>query len=244
MTTSCPRTGRSDVRAPLAALLAFVCLTAACRSVQRGSDPDRWQAGWFDEAVQTLSRPLPDAMAALYRMRVPSTGGLRLAVVARPGVGGRMTVSEPFGAAVLVAGWDGAGEATVFDLDAGCRLKRWQARAEVGFGDLPLDRVVRLLGGRLPALSSDQFLPAGDGEIDITTATWTARAVVAPDPWRVVAVSTSGLTVELERHTSSLPGRLRVIGDDREPLDVVLVSLKWEAPEDLPPLPDLPECGD
>jgi hypothetical protein len=201
-----------------------------------------WTNQGLADAVEHLSRPLPGPMAALYRMRVPATGGLRLSVVARDGAG-RITVSEPFGAAVVVAGWSARGQTRVFDLREGCRLSYRQAGEAVGLGALPLERAVRLLGGRLPLLPGDEIALGDDATVRAAGGDWSGELTLDRDPWRVVEVRSAGFTVELTDHTSSLPGRLRILGRDEEPVTMVLSSLKWEAPPQLSPLPDLPPCG-
>lgn len=225
------------------AVVAVVVIAAGCRSTSPQAQGRSWSPDWSDRAVEVLGRPLPGPMAALYRMRVPSTGGLRLGIIVTGNGHGRMTISEPFGAAVMIAGWDNQREAEVFDLEEGCRLSREQAMAAMGLGALPLDRATRLLGGRLPDRFGDEFRQKQEGVLVITGPDFRAEIEVDAEPWRVVAVRSAGYTVELDKHTSSLPGRLRIKNRDGDSAELILGTLKWEGPDDLSPLPVLPVCG-
>ena len=196
----------------------------------------------FEVAAELLRRPLPGPFVALYRLRVPSTGGLRLSVIA-DGVRGRMTVSESLGGAVVIAGWDDDGS-EVFDLRKGCRLQGDRAVAALGLGNLPLGRAVLLLGGRAPVLEGDRVHTLGqENLVEITGDGWRAVAEFAREPSRIVALRGEDWEAELEDHTSSLPGRIRVETPSGDWAELELVRLQWEFSGDLPPLPDLPVCG-
>ena len=216
---------------------------AGCRSTNDAAALRSWPEDWPDRATEVLGRPLPGPLAALYRMRVPSTGGLRLSVIAPSVERGRITVSEPFGAAVLVAGWGDESETGVYDLREGCRLTEEQAGGALGLGALPLGRAARLFGGRLPDLPGDEIQPRQGGVFFIRGEHWQAEVTVESDPWRVLRVKSGGYSVELDQHTSSVPGRLRVLDQDGDVVQIVLSTLKWEAPAELAPLPDLQACA-
>ena len=192
--------------------------------------------------VASLRRPLPGPFVALYRLRVPSTGGLRFSVIA-DGVRGRMTVSESLGGAVVVAGWDQAGS-EIFDLREGCRLEGSQGVAALGLGNLPLSRAVLLLAGRMPALEGDQVRPMRQSTMmEISGSGWWSVAELAQEPSRVVGLRGEDWEVELDDHTSSVPGRIRIDTASGDWAELELVRLQWEFSGDLAPLPDLPVCG-
>ncbi len=196
----------------------------------------------FDTVVKALRRPLPGPFVALYRLRVPSTGGLRLSVIAESDRG-RMTVSENLGGALVVAGWDNRGS-EVFDLRKGCRLEGESALGALGIGSLPLDRVILLLGGRAPAIEGDRVRSwTMDGWMEINGEEWRAVAQFKADPVRIVSLRGEDWAVELGDHTSSVPGTLRVESGSGDWAELELIRLQWEYSGDLPPLPDLPVCG-
>ncbi len=197
----------------------------------------------FEVEAALLQRPLPGPFVALYRLRVPSTGGLRLSVIADRGQG-RMTVSENLGGAVVVAGWDDQGGSVVFDLRKGCRLEGEHAVEALGLGSLPLSRVILLLGGRIPALEGDQVTALGSKNLfEIAGAGWWSVAELAREPSRVVALRGEDWEVELHKHTSSVPGDLRIDTPSGDWAELELVRLQWEFSGELPPLPELPVCG-
>jgi hypothetical protein len=223
------------------AVLAAAAAVGGCRSL--ASVGDRPAGGPpIEEGAEHLSRPLPGTMVALYRMRVPSTGGLRLSVAGADDGPGRMTVSEPFGAAVLLAGWEAGQSPSAFDLRKGCRLDRPSWPGDLGLGGLPLRRLLRLLGGRLPALTVGEVRRVDDRVLEIAVGRDTVRATLARDPWRVVSVVGGGFEIDLEGHTSSLPGRLRFRSSDGERADLELVRLQWHHDGEWTALPDLPAC--
>lgn len=197
----------------------------------------------FEAEVALLRRPLPGPFVALYRLRVPSTGGLRLSVIADGGQG-RMTVSENLGGAVVVAGWDDQGVSTIFDLRKGCRLEGQHALAALELGNLPLSRLVLLLGGRVPALDGDQVTPMGPKNLlEIAGAGWWSVAELVREPSRVVGLRGEDWEVELDQHTSSVPGNIRIETQSGDWAELELVRLQWEYSGELPPLPELPACG-
>ncbi len=197
----------------------------------------------IEQGVDLLLRPLPGPMAALYRMQVKSSGGFRLSVAAVEGGTGRITVSEPFGAAVVLAGWEASTAAEVFDLREGCRLAGGAMAEGFALEGLPLRRIHRLLGGRLPALDGDPVVFVDDRIVQISTDRGFVTATLARNPWRVVTVVGDGFSVALDMHTSSLPGRLRFESASGEAAELELVRLQWEHTGDWAPMPELPACG-
>jgi len=190
----------------------------------------------------TLSRPLTADLGALYRLRVGRTGGLRLAVLTA-GDAGRLTVSDPFGSAVSLAAWSPTESAMLYDLRAGCRMAVANVSAVLGLGSLPLPQAVRLLAGRLPALPVDRVIPIpGANQVVVSDHGWQCRVGLAEDPWRVVSVAGEGWTIELDRHTGALPGRLQLHHVDGRSAELVLVRVEWAIGRQLPAKPDLPAC--
>ncbi len=213
--------------------LAVGCTTTVPSGARSGS-PD------LAVGIQRLGAPLPGDLSALYRMRVAATGGLRLTVVER-GSMGRLVVSRPLGGAVALASWDG-NAARLFDLEKGCEDDTTQAARIVGLGVLPLRQVPRILGGRLP-----------DGQVDIEDRDrlevfvrgdgWTCRAVLGAEPWRVLSLELpDGTTAELSRHSSSVPGTVKVVNPAGDWVRLELTRLEWDSPAGLPPLPKLKVC--
>lgn len=220
-----------------AAVLAAV-LTGCTTSAPQTTPAD------LEAARKALDRPLPGDPAVLYRLRLPSSGGLRLALLTSGGAG-RMTVSEPFGSAVSVTAWAGGRDPVFYDLREGCRLVGSDLAMVLGVGAMPLPQAVRLLGGRLPALPEDAVSQA-DGRLVVTGRSWSAGVQVAPDPWRIVSVrqvapSGSGWKLDLDDHTGSVPGRIRITRDGRW-AELDLVRLEWNQGTELPEPPDLPAC--
>ncbi len=221
--------------------LGIALALAGCRSTA-----PRPTAASLAAGLRWLSRPLPGDMAALYRLRVPSSGGLRLAVLTR-GDAGRLTVSEPLGSAVSITSWSDGGVPEVLDMRRGCRLPAgWRPRF-LGSGRLPLPELVRLLGGRLPAVAGDRVAPGSGGGVAVRGEDFSCTVEVRPDPWRVVAVSgpageRPAWRIELSGHTSSLPGRIRAWWGDDGRVELVLVRLEWNTVRELPRLPAMPPC--
>ena len=238
------RSGRVRTAAGLLLLAALLAPAGACRSVPAAGPAGAELAG----GVEYLSRPLPGDMAALYRLRVPSSGGLRLSVLTR-GVAGRITISEPFGSALSLTAWSQGQPTLMYDLKQGCRLEIADVSAVLGIGGLPVSRAAGLLGGRLPVLAGDAVRPAGSGTLAVRGAGWTSTVRVAAGPWRVVEVTgpdengTTGWTLTLDRHTSSVPGLVRGRRPNGDWFELELVRLEWGSENELPPPPDLPDCG-
>lgn len=235
-----------DPRSALAATVVFlaVALGAGCRT----SSPPRSQPpSDLAEAVRQLSRALPGDLAALYRLRVPSSGGLRLSIVTAA-QDGRVTISEPFGAALSLTAWSGSRSAEVFDLRRGCRFAADDLSGVLGVAHLPLPHMVRLLGGRLPAIEGDRIDIQQDGRLRVSGPKWRGLVELASDPLRVVSVEDlssgdeMGWRVELRDHTSSVPGWLKVWGSDGRWAELELVRLEWPDNAHLPPVPELPVC--
>lgn len=234
----------SNPRGRWAVLLSVAALTTVgCASAER-TPVDRRRVA---EGVAVLSRPLPGDLAALYRMRVPKTGGLRLSV-ATSGDEGRMTISEPFGAAVSLTAWSGTGSSIHFDMEEGCRRDAADLRQVLGLRALPLDQAVRLLGGRLPAAPADNVSSTDGPDIEIRGDGWAARVRLAADPWRVLEVAElgaergDGWLIELDDHSSSVPGRVRVTNADGRWAELELSRMEWPVGAVLPELPDFPAC--
>ncbi len=206
-------------------------------------DPER-----LDEGLAALSEPLPGDLAALYSVKVRRSVGPRLAVLTA-GDSGRMTVSEPFGSAVSITAWSAGGEPVLLDLEAGCSRSGSDLREVLGVRALPLDRAIRLLGGRLPAQPSDGVAVGAGAEIEITGVGWAAAARIAQDPWRVVKVvergagDGAGWRIELRDHQGSVPGRVRLTNPDGRWVELKLKRIEWPAGAVLPALPALPPCG-
>jgi len=222
------------------ALLLLVVLTGwGCRSTA----PSKTVA--WDDGVTVLEGPLPGDPAALYRLRSGGSGWLRLSVLTRDGAG-RMTVSGTFGGALSLVAWDRTGAATVADLKKGCRVAVSDASAVLGLARLPLPQAVRLLGGRMPHSRSSRTVPLGGGMYRVEGTGWSCRVRLASEPWRVVRVegpaATPRWSVELSRHTGSLPGRLEITAPSGRHVVLELVRLEWNTGAALPPLPELPPC--
>ncbi len=232
---SCGRRGWLRAKIAFAALL--LAAASGCRSA-----PALVSADALQEGVSALTRSLPGELAALYRLRVAATGGLRLTVLTA-GPEGRLTISEPFGAAVSVAAWNGA-EARLYDLDHGCRMEAVNTAAVLGVGRLPLPQAARLLAGRLPALPDDVIVVEPDqGTVAVLGNGWTCRVVLAAEPWRVVRVEGEGWTIRLDHHTSSVPGFARLTHEGGRWAELELVRLEWPAAPELPTEPELPPCA-
>ena len=219
--------------------LAALPVLPACRTAQ--APPE----GPVEAGLQLLERPLPGDLAALYRMRVPKTGGLRLTVLAS-GRAGRLTVAEPFGSALSLLAWEGAGRAVLADFRRDCRREVTDASAVLGVPGLPLPQAVLLLGGRLPALPEDRVVPVGGGQVRVEGDAFALRVRLARDPWRVVAVEGPGeppaWRLVLDEHTVSVPRKLRATARDGLWVELELVRLEWDTVERLPDPPELPPC--
>jgi hypothetical protein len=212
-----------------------------CRSTLPTIAPEDVEA-----AIERLRRPLSGDPAALYRLRVASSGGLRMGLLTS-GDAGRLTVSEPFGSAVSLTAWAGSRPTTFFDLREGCRLDTADLELVLGVGAMPLPQAVLLLTGRLPATGDDELSGREDGSILVEGRGWSARITVAADPWRVVSVEEAGgrdggWRLDLSGHSLSVPGSIRVENRDGRWAELELVRLEWNDGAELPRLPDLPLC--
>ncbi len=233
------RRGRKQGALVIASVLGVVI---GCATVETGkpSVPAATSAE-IAEAVSVLRRPLPGPLVALYRLRVPSTGGLRLSIIAE-GNRGRMTVSENLGGALAILAWDGEGS-RIFDLKEGCRPSERNRPTIPGMAGLPMDRAVLLMGGRLPVNPGDVVRPVdGKSTVEIDGPGWNASVGLAFDPVRILSVRGEGWSVELGDHTSSLPGTLRFETGSDQWAELELVRLQWKFEGEWPPLPDFPEC--
>lgn len=160
---------------------------------------------------------------------------------------GRLTVSEPFGAAVSLTAWSGSLQPTFFDLRKGCQIQAMELEQVLGVAAMPLPQAVRLFTGRLPATSDDWVAPREDGRILIEGLRWAALVTVAAEPWRVVSVEQvdaqgRGWRFELSDHSLSVPGFIRVENADGRWAELELVRLEWNEGGELPPTPDMPLC--
>ncbi len=224
----------------LTSVAGAVVLAVGCRSA--APPPVIIPADRMAEGIASLSRPLTADLGALYRLRVGSTGGLRLSVLTA-GEAGRLTVSDPFGSSVSLAAWSPTEPAMLYDLRAGCRLAVTDVSAVLGLGRLPLPQAVRLLAGRLPALPDDTVTPVpGVNQVLVSGAGWSCRVGLAEDPWRVVSVAGGSWAIELDRHTGALPGRLELHHVDGRSAELNLVRVEWAIDRQLPAEPDLPAC--
>jgi hypothetical protein len=222
--------------------LLLVAAVAGCRSAA----PETPYID-LEEAIETLSRPLSGDPAILYRLRVSSSGGLRMAVLTS-GESGRLTVSEPFGSAVSLTAWTASLPPTFFDLRKGCRLGASSFKRALGVRAMPLPQAVRLLVGRLPAVPGDRVTPLGEDRILIEGRGWSALVRVAADPFRVLSVEDAGSgnrgwSLELDDHSISVPGFVRVENPDGRWAELDLVRLEWSEHGELPPLPEVPLCS-
>jgi hypothetical protein len=224
-----------------AAVLIALALLTGCRSA---APPPG--AADLEAARLRLNQPLPGNPAALYHLRVPSSGGLRLSLLTS-GEAGRLTVSEPFGSAISLTAWAGATSSTFFDLRQGCRVDAADLEQILGIAAMPLPQAVRLLGGRLPAADGDRISIRPDGRLVVEGAGWKALIEVAPEPWKVMSVveekvGGGGWKIELGDHTASVPGVVRVQRENGRWAELELVRLEWNAANELPLLPEMPAC--
>jgi hypothetical protein len=163
------------------------------------------------------------------------------------GEDGRLTVSEPFGAAVSLTSWSGSQQPTFFDLREGCQIQAADLEQALGVAAMPLPQAVRLFVGRLPATGDDWVVPREDGRILVEGSRWAALVTVVADPWRVVSVEEisargRGWRFELSEHSLSVPGFVRVENAGGRWAELELVRLEWSKDGELPPPLDLPIC--
>jgi hypothetical protein len=202
----------------------------------------------LEAAAEELGRPLTGDPAALYRLRVAGSGGLRMALLTS-GSGGRLTVSDPFGSAVSITAWRDREPPTFSDLREGCRLEAADLSQVLGIGAMPLPQAVLLLAGRLPASADDEISVQEGPWLVIRGSGWSSRVEVARDPWRVVSVQqvdggTGGWRLDLRDHIGPVPGSVRIRRGDGRWAELELVRLEWNDHPVLPPVPELPNCAD
>jgi hypothetical protein len=232
---------RSRTRLGLTAVAAIAATgLLGCRTSAPDFTPTALEA-----ARAQLMQPLPGDPAALYRLRVPTVGGLRMAVLTS-GTAGRLTVSESMGSAISVTAWTGAGGGLFYDMREGCRLESADLSRVLGIGALPLPQAVLLLAGRLPAAAGDTVSPTDDGLLLITGEGWSAEVRVASEPWRVMTVreigNNPGWSIVLGNHTNSVPGSVRLTTSRRRWAELELIRLEWHDGGELPALPVMPWC--
>jgi hypothetical protein len=231
---------------PWRQFLAAVSLVALAASTACSTTGPKYETTELEAAQETLQARLPGDPAILYRLRVRSATGLRLAVRAA-GDEGRLTVSEPFGSAVSLTAWKSVDETAFYDLREGCRIEGSDLSQALGIGAMPLPQALRLLGGRLPAVETDTVTPRSDGRLVIEGQGWAALVSLLADPWRVVLVEEvtereKGWRIELSDHRASVPGSVRLRDTDGHWVELQLVRFEWTAGSILPPLPNLPLC--
>lgn len=223
-------------------LLALWLVGPGCRTARVD---DVFDAQQIAEAVDLLGRPLSGDMAALYELEIPASGGLRMALL-QLGEAGRLTVSEPFGAAVSMVEWGSSRPAVLFDFREGCRMEGSDLLKILGVSALPLPNAARLLGGRLPAVNGDRVSVRPDGRLEISGNGWSAVVTVAAEPWRVALVEEAGESegwkVRLKDHSGSVPGWIRVDGGQRNWAELTLIRLQWNTIDELTPPPSMPAC--
>jgi hypothetical protein len=229
------------VRGWLGSLLAAAAVAlAGCRSTLPLLPPEQLAA-----AAAELREAQPVEARALYRLQVPASSRLRLALVSGPH-GGRLSVSEPFGALLSVTAWSRGEPPRLYDLEAGCRLDRADLAAILGVPSLPVAQAVQLLAGRLPALAQERVEATADGRLRVAGAGWSALVTVQAAPWRVVRVeegSSDGWSVALGRHEGAVPGWVSVERAEGRHVVLELIRMERGAVGALPKLPDLPPCG-
>jgi hypothetical protein len=229
--------------AAAAVAVGVVLVVAGCRT----SLP-QIAAADLELARAELTREVRGNPAALYRLRVSASGGLRLSLLTS-GSEGRLTISEPFGSAVSVTAWRDLEPPAFFDLREGCKLDSADLSQILGIGAMPLPEAVRLLVGRLPSVDGDRVATTEDSVLWVDGTGWSARVVVAADPWRVVSVVEAGAggpgwRIDLGDHIGSIPGSLRLKRSDGRWAELELVSLEWNDAIELPDLPELPPCAE
>jgi len=232
--------GRSLARLALVAVVSV----AGCRSAAPPPSTVELTA-----AIARLQRPLPGELSALYRLRVPASGGLRLAILATA-EGGRISVNEPFGSALSLAAWGRDGASRLYDLRQGCRAATADLESVLQVGHLPLPQAVRLLAGRLPSGPGDAVEIAGPWQLRVGGAGWACRVTLSAEPWRVTRVEEQasgtggGWWAALEDHSGSVPGKIHLEHPKGRWAELELVRLQWDTVGELPRLPELPPCSE
>ena len=238
------RGGRSVGLALLGSAVLAGGLAVGCRSTGSSTPLTEDELAMARTALDT---PMPSSTAALYHLRVPSSGGMKLSLV-RLEAAGRLTISEPFGSTVAVADWNSRGETRLYDLKQACQIEGGRLSEVLGVAAMPVPAVSRLLGGRFPVTAGDRVRFGSDGRIEILGSQWTGFVSVLPSPWRVVKVEgppgDGSWTLWLKDHSGSVPGWIRVEGSDGRWAELELVRLEHSTVTSLPPLPTLPVCGD
>lgn len=228
-------------------LLVSATLLLAATGCQTMVIPVAITAEQMAEVRSRLIRPLPGDLAALYRLRASSAGSLRLSVLTA-GEAGRLSINGSFGAAYSLTAWSGAAPPHLYDLRQQCHMVGADASSVIGVARLPLPQALRLLAGRLPMVDGDRLSLYHDGRLLIEGSDWACLASLHAEPWRVIAVEQlrphgqPGWSITLDDHRLSVPGKLRFEHPQGEWAELDLVSLQWQAENQLPPLPDLPRC--
>ncbi len=237
-----PVSGRRS-RIGLAVLVLGAVAGWGCRSAAPLLEPADLEA-----ARTHLERPVKGDPAALYRLRAAGAGGLRMALLTSGGEG-RLTISQPFGAAASITAWRDGEPPVYYDLREGCRLEAVDLSQVLGIGAMPLPQAIRLLIGRLPTAGADRSSVVDGSGLLIEGPGWSARVEVAPEPWRILAVRElrgggDGWRIELGDHIGGVPGSIRIHRSDGRWAELELLSLQWNDAPDLPAVPDLPRCED
>lgn len=237
---------RKFVVPALKAVCSTGLMTAFVGSLGCGTMTQPVDRAALESAQSELMRPVSGDPAALYRLRLSSSGGLRLALLTS-GREGRLTVSEPFGSAVSITSWNGSAPPDFFDLRAGCRLEAAGLSQALGIGALPLPQAVKLLSGRLPVEEGDAVSVGEDGRLLVTGRGWSAYVELIADPWRVASLEDAGSKIPtwrlvLSDHSSSVPGIARIEKADGRWAELELVRLEWNDGASMPLLPALPLC--
>jgi hypothetical protein len=237
-----PIRGRRS-RIGLAILVLGAVAAGGCRSAAPLLEPADLEA-----AREHLERPVKGDPAALYRLRAAGAGGLKMALLTSGGEG-RLTISQPFGAAASITAWRDGEPPVYFDLREGCRLEAVDLSQILGIGAMPLPQAIRLLVGRLPTVGTDRSSVEDGSGLLIEGPGWSARVEVAPEPWRILAVRElsgggDGWRIELGDHIGSVPGSIRIHRSDGRWAELELLSLQWNDAPQLPVVPDLPRCED
>jgi hypothetical protein len=235
MTSRRPLRTAATAAAVIALVGVFGCRTSA----------PEFAPAELESARAQLMLPLKGDPAALYRLRVPTAGGLRMAMLTS-GSAGRMTISESMGSAISVTAWSGGGGGFFYDMREGCRLESADLGRVLGIGAMPLPQAVLLLGGRLPATAGDTVTPTDKSHFLIRGEGWAADVKLASEPWRVMTVhevgNKPGWSIVLGNHTGSVPGSVRLNTSNRRWAELELIRLEWHEGGELPPLPDVPWC--
>jgi hypothetical protein len=229
----------------LVAAAACFLTVGGCRSTAVVERPPLTDVQ-LEQAREALGRPLANNLAALYKLRVPRSSGLK-ASIRTVGDQGRLGITGPFGDVVSLAAWQAGEMGEMFDLKEGCRIPRVNLDAVLGAGRLPLAQAILLLAGRLPAMAGDRVSITPDGELEVVGLDWSARVAVAADPWRVVEVRavTRGepaWRISLSDHDGHVPTEIRIDRSDGDWARLKLVRLVFTVGGALPPLPDLEVC--